>query len=76
LIDAAFVVSVCSWMLFHYVLCCVLNAVFICVSMNNFVIFLVSFPLYVKMDHVVFGCYGSVSVFCFCDFVSILFIAM
>jgi hypothetical protein len=44
----------------------VLNAVLICESLNSFVIFLVSFPLYVKLSHFVFRCCGSMSVFCFC----------
>jgi hypothetical protein len=38
----------------------VLIAIFICVSLNNFVIFPVSFPLYVKVSHFVFRNYGSV----------------
>jgi hypothetical protein len=65
LVYATFGVFVCSWMSFHYVLYCVLNAIFICVSLNNFVISLVSFPLYVQVTHFVFWCCGSVSVFRF-----------
>jgi uncharacterized membrane protein len=44
----------------------VLNAIFILVSLNRFVIFLVSFPIYVKVSHFSFWCCGSVLVFCFC----------
>jgi hypothetical protein len=32
---------------------CILNTIFFCISLNNFVIFLVSFPLYVKVVHFV-----------------------
>jgi hypothetical protein len=42
----------------------ILKAIFICMSLNNFITFLVSFPLYVKVAHSCFRCYGSVSVFC------------
>jgi hypothetical protein len=58
---------ICLWMLFHYVLCSVLNSYcyFICLSLNNFVIFLVSFLPYVKVGHI-FWCSGSVPVFCVC----------
>jgi hypothetical protein len=31
-------------------------AIFICVPLNSFVILLVSFPLYVNVDHFVFCC--------------------
>jgi hypothetical protein len=55
----------CCSVMFCTVLC-VLNDIFICVSLNNFVIFLIYFPLYVKVAHSVFRCCGSVSVFCFC----------
>jgi hypothetical protein len=41
----------------------VLSAVFIGVSLNNFVVLLVSFPLYVKVAHFVFRCCGSVFLF-------------
>jgi hypothetical protein len=44
----------------------ILNTVLTCESLNSFVIFLVSFPLYVKVAHFVFRCFGSMSVFCFC----------
>jgi hypothetical protein len=60
----------------------ILNAIFICVSFNGFVIFLLSFSLYVKVDHFVFWFCRSISVFCFCeagmffDFVYIVIIAM
>jgi hypothetical protein len=39
---------------------CILNVIFIWVSLNNFVIFLVSFPLYVNVAHFGFCCCGSV----------------
>jgi hypothetical protein len=60
-----FFAFICSWMLFYYVLYCALRSksIFICVSLNNFVIFLVYFPLYAKVAHFVFRCCGSVSVF-------------
>jgi hypothetical protein len=45
----------------------VLNAIFICVSLNNFVSLLVTLPLNVKVAHFVFRCCGSMSVFCFCE---------
>jgi hypothetical protein len=38
-----------SGVLLCFVLCCVWNAIFICVSLKSFVIFLVSLPLYVKV---------------------------
>jgi hypothetical protein len=46
----------------------VLNAIFISVSLKSFVIFLISFPLYVKMAHFVFWCCGSLFIIllCFC----------
>jgi hypothetical protein len=58
----------------------VLNAIFIYVFLNTFVIFLVSFPPYFKVAHFVFRCYGSMSVFCFCEagcflfFINIIFV--
>jgi hypothetical protein len=45
------------------------NAILIFVSLNSFVIFLVSFPLYVKMAHFPFCC---VSVFSLCFVLSFL----
>jgi hypothetical protein len=44
----------------------VLNVIFILVSLNNFVIFLVSFPLCVNVVHFGFRCCESVLLFCFC----------
>jgi hypothetical protein len=53
---------------FCYVLYCIScsECDFICVSLKCFVVFLVSFPLYVKVAHVVFRCYESVFIFCSC----------
>jgi hypothetical protein len=34
---------------------CVLNVIFICISLSSFTIFLVSFPLYIRMAHFVFS---------------------
>jgi hypothetical protein len=39
---------------------------------NNFVIFLVSFPLYVKVAHLVHKCCGLVSAICFWGAVSFM----
>jgi hypothetical protein len=57
--------SVRGW--FYYVLYCVLRSecYFICIPFNNLLIFLVSFPLYIKVAHI-FRCCESMSVFCFC----------
>jgi hypothetical protein len=44
----------------------VLNAIFICVSLNSCVSFLVCFPWYVKVAHFSFNCCISVFSFCFC----------
>jgi hypothetical protein len=44
----------------------VLNVIFMCVPLISFVIFLLSFPLYVKMAHFVSRC-GSIPIFCFCE---------
>jgi hypothetical protein len=55
------VVSQCFFVVFR-----VLNAIFNWVCLNNFVIFLVYFPTYVKAAHSVLWCCGPVSVFCFC----------
>jgi hypothetical protein len=55
----------CCFSMFCIVIC-VMNAIFIRVSLHNFVIFLVSFPLYVNVAHFVFWCCGSVLGFCFC----------
>jgi hypothetical protein len=43
-----------------------LNAIFICVSLKSFIIFLVSFPLCVTVSNFVFLCCGSIYVFLFC----------
>jgi hypothetical protein len=45
----------------------VLNAVFIYVSLSNFVMIILSFLLYVKVTHFDFRCCGSMSVFCLCE---------
>jgi hypothetical protein len=52
----------------------ILNTIFICMSLNTFVIFPVSFPLYVKVTHFVFRCCWLTSVFCFCEAGCFLFV--
>jgi hypothetical protein len=52
---------------------CVLNAIFMCMSLNSFVIVLVSFLLYVKVVQFVFRCFASMSESYFCEDVCFLF---
>jgi hypothetical protein len=56
----------------------VLNIIFNCVSLNSFVIFLFSYPLYAKVARFVFRCCDSMFVFSgvFYDFVYIIVIVM
>lgn len=70
--------------LFYYVLCCVcvVNAIFIVLSLKRFVIHSVSFPVCVKVAHFFVWCYGSMFSFCSCvvgwspDSVHIVFIVV
>jgi hypothetical protein len=45
---------------------CVRKVIFTRVSWKSFIILRTSLPLYVKVTHFVFWCWGSVCLFCFC----------
>jgi hypothetical protein len=53
----------CGFVMF-YIVFCVLNAIFICVSLKSFLILFVSYTVYLKVAHFVIWCCGSVFSFC------------
>jgi hypothetical protein len=66
--------SFCEWGFNIFCIAfCVQKAIYICTSLKNFVIFLTSLPLCVKVFHFVMWCCESMYVFCFYGTWCILF---